>query len=349
MATVLQPLPLPPHYQPARVAQVWRVEYEHRFVEARAWAEKHGIPPAAEDQVRIAFVLIDVQNTFCLPEFELFVGGPSGRGAVEDNQRLVAFLYRYLPYITHIVATLDTHLPMQIFHPPFWVDENGQHPPAFTVLRAADVASGRWRFNPALAQALGLSPRQAQAYVLHYLRTLEAQGKYTHTIWPFHAMLGGIGHALVSAVEEAIFFHSIARYAQPQLILKGQHPLTEHYSALRPEVNTDLEGRTLVPPNEALVEVVEQYDAVILTGQAKSHCVAWTVHDLLEALAARGKPHLAGRLYLLEDTTSPVVTPTVDFSAAAEAAFARFVARGAHRVSTAQPLHTWPDFPLADD
>ena len=32
-------------------------------------------------------------------------------------------------------------------------------------------------------------------------------GKYELTVWPFHALLGGIGHALVSAVEEAIFFH----------------------------------------------------------------------------------------------------------------------------------------------
>ncbi len=342
-----RPLPLPPHFDPERVAQVWRVDYARRFEDARAWAQTHGLQPAAQDRPRIALVLIDVQNTFCLPDFELFVAGPSGRGAVEDNQRLVAFIYRHLGILTHIVATLDTHLPMQIFHPPFWVDEQGQHPEPFTQITVEDVEAGRWRFNPALADALGLQPEQAQQYVQHYVRTLEAQGKYKHTIWPFHAMLGGIGHALVSAVEEAIFFHSVARYAQPQLILKGSHPLTEHYSALKPEVNTDLQGRPLVPPNDALVEVVQRYDAVIITGQAKSHCVAWTVNDLLNALDARGLGYLAGRIYLLEDTTSPVVVPGADFTAAANEAFVRFVARGAHRVTTVQPITTWPEFPLS--
>ena len=340
-----EPLPLPPHVDLSRVGEVWKVDYARRFDEARAWARRHTIGPAAEDRVRVALVLIDVQNTFCLPDFELFVAGPSGQGAVEDNRRLVTFLYRYLHRITHIVATLDTHGPMQIFHPPFWVDAEGQHPAPFTMITADDVRAGRWRFNPALAEALGLTPEQAQAYVLHYLRTLEARGKYRHTIWPFHAMLGGIGHALVPAVEEAIFFHSVARYATPRLILKGQHPLTEHYSALQPEVNTDLQGRPLVPPNTVLLDVLRTFDAVILTGQAKSHCVAWTVNDLLDALEARGEAHLARRLYLLEDTTSPVVVPGADFTAAAEAAYARFAARGAHRVTTAQPLPGWPDFP----
>ena len=44
---------------------------------------------------------------------------------------------------------------------------------------------------------------------------LAAGGKFALTVWPYHAMLGGIGHALVSAVEEAMFFHAIARASQP--------------------------------------------------------------------------------------------------------------------------------------
>ena len=337
-------LPLPPHFDPQRVGKVWKVDYETRAAEARAWARRHGIPPAADDRLKVALVLVDVQNTFCLPDFELFVGGRSGNGAVEDNIRLCRFIYHNLPHITHIVATLDTHTPMQIFHAPFWVDAEGNHPAPYTMITADDVASGRWRFNPALASVLGLSPETGQKHVAHYVQTLAARGKYQHTIWPYHAMLGGIGHALVPAVEEAVFFHSIARYAQPEFIVKGNHPLTEHYSALAPEVNTDAEGNRLVPPNERLLQVVRDYDRVIVTGQAKSHCVAWTVSDLLEALQGRGLGHLAGKIYLLEDTTSPVVVPGADFTEAADAAYARFAEAGAHRVTTAQPLTAWEGF-----
>ena len=341
-------LPLPPHFDPERVGQLWKVDYEARFQEARAWAQRHGIPPAADDDYRTALVLIDVQNTFCLPDFELFVAGRSGNGAVEDNQRLCAFIYRNLHRITKIVATLDTHLPLQIFHAPFLVDPEGKHPAPFTAITPEDVAAGRWRFNPASAAALGLTPEEGQRHLEHYVRTLAERGKYTHTIWPFHAMLGGIGHALVPAVEEAVFFHSVARYAQPEYIIKGNHPLTEHYSALRPEVNTDAQGRQLVPPNERLVALVEDYDAVIITGQAKSHCVAWTVSDLLDALEARGRADLARKIYLLEDTTSPVVVPGADFTEAAEAAYARFAAAGMHRVTSETPMTVWEDWRSTD-
>ena len=338
---MMDALPLPPHFQPERVGKVWKVDYEARAAEARAWAQQHGLRPASEDTFRTALVLIDVQNTFCLPEFELFVAGRSGNGAVEDNIRLCQFIYHHLHRITHITATLDTHLPMQIFHAPFLVDAEGRHPAPFTMITADDVAASKWRFNPALASELGLTPAEGQRHLEHYVATLAARGKYQHTVWPFHAMLGGIGHALVPAVEEAVFFHSIARYAQPEFIIKGNHPLTEHYSALQPEVNTAPDGRLLVPPNERLVALVQTYDRVIITGQAKSHCVAWTVSDLLEALQNRGQGDLARKIYLLEDTTSPVVVPGADFTDAADEAYARFEAAGAHRVRTDAAAEIW--------
>jgi nicotinamidase-related amidase len=79
-----------------------------------------------------------------------------------------------------------------------------------------------------------------------------------------------------------------------------------------------------------------------VAGQAKSHCVAWTVDDLLTEINAHD-PKLAEKVYLLEDCTSPVVVPdVVDFTDAADAAYDRFAAAGMHRVTTAQPLADWP-------
>ena len=89
-------LPLPPFFDPAAAGRVYRVPYQERAAEAREWAAAHGIRPAAEDARRTALLLVDVQNTFCLPEFELFVGGRSGRGAIVDCGRIASFLYRHL-------------------------------------------------------------------------------------------------------------------------------------------------------------------------------------------------------------------------------------------------------------
>jgi nicotinamidase-related amidase len=299
--------------------------------------------PAARDTVRIGLLAIDVQNTFCIPGFELFVGGSSGMGAVEDNVRLCQFIYRNLGSISTIIPTLDTHRAMQIFHPIFWVNEQGEHPvPAATAIALEDLRNGIWQVNPAMVANLpGMDGAALQAYALHYVETLAQGGKYPLTVWPYHAMLGGIGHALVPAVEEAFFFHSVARQSQPQFQLKGDHPLTEHYSVLRPEVLVGTRGEAIANKNEALVQYLLDFDILFVAGQAKSHCVAWTVDDLLAEIQCRD-PSLANKVYLLEDCTSPVVIPgIVNFSDLADTAFQRFSEAGMHIVRSTDPIDTW--------
>jgi nicotinamidase-related amidase len=315
-------LPLPPRVDLDRVGEVWRVEYERRFHDALEWSRTHDIGVAARDERRVCLLLVDVQNTFCTPGFELFVGGRSGTGAVDDNRRLCDFLYRNLAAVTQIVVTLDTHQAFQIFHAPFLVDDEGRHPDPYTLVTADDVAAGRWRVEGEAAELLGVGGDHLRAYV----NALASGGKYDLTVWPFHAMLGGIGHALVSAVEEAVFFHAIARKSQTRFEIKGWNPLTEHYSALGPEVRAGAHGERLGELNSALMEHLAAFDAVLVAGQAKSHCVAWTIDDLL-----REAPELAPRLYLLEDCSSAVVVPgVVDYTDDAQVAFERFAEAGAH-------------------
>jgi nicotinamidase-related amidase len=336
------PLPLPPHFAPERAGEIWRVPYGERAAGAAAWAAAHAIPPAADDAPRVCLVLVDMQNTFCQPGFELYVGGRSGTGAVDDSQRTAAFIYRNLAHLTQIAATFDTHQAMQIFHPIHLIDAQGEHPAPLTIVTAEDVASGRWRFNPAAAASLGITPAYGQAQLLDYTQRLKAERKYDLTIWPYHAMLGGIGHALVPLIEEAVFFHTVARASQFDPQLKGSYPLTESYSAIGPEVVQDHLGARIGQKNAAFLRRLEQFDAIIVAGEAKSHCVAWTVADLLAALQARD-PALARKLYLLEDCTSPVVVPgVVDYTEAADAAFARFAAAGAHLVRSTEPMARWP-------
>jgi nicotinamidase-related amidase len=334
-------LPIPPHFDPASVRSVWRVRYEERAQDARTWARAHGLRPAADDAPRICLVAVDVQNTFCIPGFELFVGGRSGTGAVDDNRRLCEFVYRNLGAITQIIPSLDTHHAMQVFHAIWLIDEQGNHPAPYTLVSAEDIEAGRWRFNPAVAPALDLDPEYAQRHLLHYTRRLAAGGKYALTIWPYHAMLGGIGHALVSAVEEAFFFHSVARHSWADYQVKGDNPLTEHYSMLGPEVRDGPDGESLAARNSALIRKLLAFDVVIVAGQAKSHCVAWTIDDLLTDEEARAR--LAPRTYLLEDCSSPVVVPgAIDYTEEADAAYERYEGAGMHVVRSTDPIAAWP-------
>jgi nicotinamidase-related amidase len=340
----LRELPIPPHYDPKRVGEVWRVPYQKRALDAHAWTEEHGLRPALENGFRIGLVAVDVQNTFCIPGYELFVGGRSGTGAVDDNRRLCEFIYRNLGAITAIIPTLDTHRATQIFHAAWLVDDEGRHPEPYTLVSVEDVEAGRWRINPPAVESTGIEADYAQRQLLDYTRKLAASGKYNLTIWPYHGMLGGIGHALVSAVEEAIFFHTIARSSQPAFQVKGDNPLTEHYSMLGPEVTEGPDGGAIAGMNELLIQQLSLYDAIVVAGQAKSHCVAWTIDDLLEGDDERERA-LAPRTYLLEDCTSPVVVPGMDYTAEADAAFDRFAAAGMHVVRSTDPIESWPGIP----
>jgi len=341
-------LPLPSFYRSDRVGEVWRVPYQERAEQAEAWAKRYAIPPAGKDRTKICLMVIDAHNTFCIPEFELFVGGRSGTGAIDDNRRLCEFIYRNLAWITEIAPTMDTHTAMQIFHPIFWINDQGEHPiPNATMITLDDVQSGKWKVNPAIAYSLAKGNYVGlQNHALHYVKKLSEDGKYPLTIWAYHSMLGGIGHALVSAVEEALFFHNIARHSQTNFEIKGGNPLTENYSVLRPEVMESADGRAIAQKNTRFLKRLLEFDAVIIAGQAKSHCVAWTIADLLTEIRTID-PKLAEKVYLLEDCTSPVVVPhVIDFTDQADQAFHRFAQAGMHIVQSTTPIPQWQGLKL---
>ncbi len=335
-------LDIPSHFDPGMAGEIWRVEYERLSDQAEKWAHDLSISPANEDKFKTCLLLVDIQNTFCIPGFELYVGGRSGTGAVDDNVRLCRFIYRHLDKITNIMPTMDTHHPLQVFHRVFLVDKHGKHPDPFTNVTEEDILNGRWMFNQRLVHSLGISFEYGQEYLKHYTRKLKDSGKYNLTIWPYHAILGGIGHALVPAVEEAIFFHSLARSTQASFHVKGDNPFTEHYSVIGPEVTQGPEGERLARKDEKIFQTLVDYDAVIIAGQAKSHCVAWTIADLLEDVLATNKS-LVEKVYLLEDCTSPVVIPgVVDYTEEADSIFSRFAEAGMHIVNSEEPMSDWP-------
>ncbi len=335
-------LPIPAHFDPERVGELWRVPYQERARDAQDWAEQYDIGPASEDSFKICLMLVDVQNTFCIPGFELFVAGHSGTAAVDDNRRLCEFIYRNIKVITGICPTMDTHQAMQIFHSIFLVNGKGEHPEPFTLVSEQDIEQGLWKFNAKLTGVLGVTEAYAQEHLRHYTRRLREGGKYSYTVWPYHAMLGGIGHALVSSVEEALFFHGIARCSQPDFQVKGSNPLTENYSVLCPEVLDDAKGDAIGRKNSRFIEKLLDYDAVIIAGEAKSHCVVWTIDDLLNEIR-RADRNAAEKVYLLEDCTSPIVIPGVaDYTEEANAAFERFADAGMRIVRSTDPVHDWP-------
>ena len=324
------------------------------FTSARDHRRQFNIKAASSDRFKVHLLLIDEQKDFCFPEGTLYVGGRSGTGAIDDSRRTAEFIYRNLGVLTHITPTMDTHFPFQIFFPSFWVDENGNPlqphdmlAADLTILRLGQPA-GQAAPNPAVAGFLcngnyGWLRKQAQ----FYCEKLAEGGRYQLYIWPEHCMLGSDGHTLVGVVQEARMFHSYVRQMQSEAEVKGGNPLTENYSIFSPEVLLRFDGQVLASKNTRFIRTLMDADAVVIAGQAASHCVKSSIDHFLAEILAQD-PDLAKKVYVLEDCTSAVAVPNpsggffADFTPQAEEALQRYAGAGMNVVKSTDPIESWP-------
>jgi nicotinamidase-related amidase len=122
---------------------------------------------------------------------------------------------------------------------------------------------------------------------------------------------------------------------------------------LAPEVLRRFDGQPLAERNRQLVETLLAADAIVIAGQAASHCVKSTVEDLLGEIEARDSA-LAAKIYILVDCMSSVAVADpareggflFDFTPQAEEAQRCFAGAGMHLVRSTDPVASWPGMNL---
>jgi nicotinamidase-related amidase len=317
-----------------------------------------GVSSSYEDELRVLMLIIDAQFDFCDPSGTLFVRGRSGYGAAEDSQRTAEFINRNTHRITQIDLSADLHSPFQCFFPVFWRLIDGQVPAAHTLI---DLTKDRRLINTALdgtvinyvePEPLVVPLVNARSYdwllkqMKFYVRKLRQRGKRTLYLWPFHCLEGSEGQRIVGSIFAAALHHSLSRCTELHFIHKGQHPLTESYSVYLPEVMTLHDGMGCVDPDVyQQIARLDDYDRVIIAGQASSHCVSETVRTIIQRHSTLHRLDQLGKYYLLTDCMSPVVVPgVVDFTQAADEALQGFSAQGMHLVQSTTPIEEWPAF-----
>lgn len=243
-------------------------------------AKTDALSKAEQDETKVLFLGIDFQNDF------MDHGALGVPGAIKDIGRITRFLYDNLHKITKIAVSLDTHKPLQIFHPAWWIDETGKHPEPYTIISASDVDNGKW------------NPVYQEEKSKEYVQKLEENGKKQLCIWTYHCIEGTFGHSLEGQLANMIYYHSLTRQAEVKTIKKGLFPTTEMYGIFRPE----LDGTEL--DNRSLLEEIANYDKILIAGEAKSHCVLESVIQLIDYFNETAKDPT--KIYLLEDCMSSI-------------------------------------------
>ncbi len=230
---------------------------------------------------RRLLLIIDPQIDFCDPHGALYV-----EGAAQDMQRLSHWIVKNKSGIDHIIVSGDWHHVNNIAHPSFWSDSHGNFPSPFTTILYEEVEGGKW------------TPRFFRDEAMRYVKALEDQGEFQHFIWPFHCIIGSTGASICAPVLQSLMEWSRDGKFY-QFITKGTYPVSEHFGIFRANIPDPSHPETLL--NIRLIQQLEQYEQIVIAGEARSHCVANSVNQIIQHA-----PHLLTKIVFLEDCMSDV-------------------------------------------
>lgn len=226
-----------------------------------------------------AILGIDLQNDFTSPSGSLFV-----QNADVDTVRIADFIRNNQDKIDYVALTLDSHQPIHIAHQIYWKDKDGNFPPLFSVISLNDVRNRIW------------IPQYNQQLAIIYLEQLEQKDEVC-TIWPMHCILGTNGWAINTQITDILSEWAINQDRSYELFYKGYSQSTEHYSIFRAAVEWQNEPETFL--NISLLSRLNEFDEVLLIGEAADYCVANSLNDILSENST-----LAKKMVVLTDCMS---------------------------------------------
>jgi len=225
-------------------------------------------------------LIIDPQNDFCLPTGSLYV-----KGADKDMERLASFILKNIEHIDEIHVSRDMHNYDDIAHARYWKNFNGELPKPFTNITVDDMKNGIWT----------TAKEEDYEIALKYLQTLKDKNKFTHTIWPDHCVHGTTGFQLFPALNDVLNIWEGKTEKSYIVYVKGMNRNTEHFGMFQTEDDSEEFNE------QAFRNIFSKADNVFVSGEAKSHCVATSLQQIMER-----DSEMISKITLLTDATSDV-------------------------------------------
>ena len=145
-------------------------------------------------------------------------------------------------------------------------------------------------------------------YAIYYTAQLEKKKRFIHTIWPPHCLIGTEGHAVEDEISKACDFWTKVTLKPVKYVYKGMNLLTENFSAIEAEVPI-LADPTTQKNIELLENLRSNCSNLIVVGQARSHCVRYTVEHILDDWITNVWRNDKGQKIILPTNGSSCVAP----------------------------------------
>ena len=227
----------------------------------------------------------------CDPQCDFLKEGPLPiPKSKQDSIRISDMIMNNIHEITEIYVSLDSRHKTHISNPISWVDNAGDTPAPYTVIKQEDVEKGVFRARM----------KVLQDSFLEYVTALADNKREPLILWPEHCLVGTEGHAIVPEINEALQEWAGKNMATVEYIIKATNVATEMYSAISAEVAQPEDPATAL--DLVMVERLSLTDRVLVCGQSLSHTVNHTMRDL----TTHWKTGKMDKLYLLDDCTSPL-------------------------------------------
>jgi len=228
------------------------------------------------------------------PQVDFHEGGSLAvKGALADSERIANLIQT--KRFTNIVVTLDTHQFVDIGHQMWWINEEKEQPKPFTIITTKDIEEGNWR----------AARQEDQEWTANYVKKLEANKRFQHTIWPYHCIVGTPGHGIAPVLNKALENWVKTNRQLVTYMWKGTNPKAEMYSAFKADV--EVPGADETKLNKQVLDRLYRYDNIVVCGEASSHCVMNSVIDMVAYFDTKdGKRSSPPQISLLSDCCSPV-------------------------------------------
>lgn len=290
---------------------------------------------------KVILLIIDPQRDFHEKDASGYTGSLAVTGALKDSERVAEMIKNHINGIDEIIVTMDSHHRYHIAHKLFWQNGEGKPPTDYTKILSSDIYNGHFEIKEDGEKSFKIEytdknefwrPRfrieknmikgevrneieiEKQKKMLReeyetllgwckkYTTELEKKGKFHLCIWPNHCIMGTKGHSVIASINDSLQEWARVNEKSVTYVNKGQNSYTEMYSALKAEVEYDKDKSTAF--NDDLLASLKLADRIIVCGQALSHCVNFTVRDIIQHFSKED----VEKIYLLKDGSSPVGT-----------------------------------------